>query len=511
MAKSEEPNQSNNKGFIRFLNGIERLGNLLPNPFILFISLGLFIILFSWFIHALDVSVEHPATGEVVEVKSLISNEGLHYIVGSMVDNFVEFKPLGVVLVLMLGIGLCQKVGLFEVAIKKTMLSAPTSLITYAVLFIGILGNVASNGAYVVVPPLAAMIFHAVGRHPLAGMAAGIAGVGAGFTANILITDFDALVSGITTDAAQTINSNIVVTPIDNWFFMSISVLVLTITGAFITERIIEPKLGGYKGDVQASNVDSVGSLESKALRNTFVAAIAYITLIIIVLFIPNSPLRNENGGMIPSPFLDGITFFLLLFFLVISLTYGISANKISSTDDAVNYMSEGIKDMSPFIVLAFAISQFIGYISWSNLAVWISVEGSEFLKSINLTGFPVIILFVLLTAVLSLFITSGTALWSVLAPTFVPMLMLLNFHPAFIQVAYRIADSATNMITPLNPFVAIMLAFMTKYDRKAGLGTHISLLFPYTIAFLVVWIIMICIFGLLGIPVGPGINMRLE
>ncbi|MDN4493055.1 AbgT family transporter [Ureibacillus aquaedulcis] len=499
------------KGFIRLLNGIERIGNRLPNPFVLFICLALLCIFISWLVHAFGVSVIHPGTGEEIFVKSLISTEGLAFILGSAIDNFVSFNPLGVVLALMLGIGLCQKIGLFEAAIKKTILGAPKAIITYAVLFIGILGNIASNGAYVVVPPLAAMVFLAVGRHPLAGMAAGIAGVGAGFTANILITDFDALISGISTDAAKTISSDIVVTPIDNWIFMSVSVFVLTITGAFVTERIIEPKLGAYKGNGQEEAISAVGPLETKALRNTVISALIYIGFVLICLFIPNSPLRNEDGGFIPSTFLDGITMFLLFFFLTIGITYGVSVKKIKNSGDVTNSMVEGIKDMSTFIVLAFAIAQFIAYIQWSNLAIWISVDGSELLKSINFTGFPVIILFVLLTAVLSLFITSGTALWSVLAPVFVPMLMLLDFHPAFIQVAYRVADSATNMITPLNPFVAIMLVFITKYDKKAGLGTHISLIFPYTIAFLLVWIVMICIFGLFGIPVGPGVDMYLK
>lgn len=509
MAKPEVTNQpKGSKGFIHFLNMIERVGNRLPNPFMLFVCLALFIILVSWIVSSLGVTVEHPGTGKQVPIRNLISAEGLQYILSSVVDNFIEFKPLGVVLSLMLGIGLAQKVGLFESAIKKTVLNAPKSLITYAVMFTGIIGNIASNGAYIIVPPLAAMVFHSVGRHPLAGLAAGIAGVGAGFTANILITDFDALLSGISTDAAKTISSEIVVTPVDNWYFMSLSVFVLTITGAFVTERIIEPKLGTYQGAVKSEKVSGVGALESKALRNTVVAATLYIGLLALALSLPNSPLRNVDGGLIPSPFLDGITAFLLLFFLIIGITYGITARKITNTNDVTTYMSEAIKDMSPFIVLAFAISQFISYIQWSNLAVWIAVDGAKLLTSINLTGFPVVILFVLVTAILSLFITSGTALWSVLAPTFIPMLLLLDYHPAYIQVAYRIADSATNMITPLNPFVAIMLAFIARYDKKAGLGTHMSLLFPYTIAFLAVWILMLCVFWLFEIPVGPGVSM---
>lgn len=499
------------KGLLGFLDLVERIGNRVPHPVMLFLYLILFIFVISLIGSLLGLSVVHPSKGEELVVKSLISSEGLHYILSSMVSNFTGFKPLGLVLVMVLGIGLADKTGLFEAAIKRALVNAPKRSITYAVMFIGILGNLASDAAYVVVPPLAAMIFKTFGRNPIAGLATGIAGVGCGFTANFIVAGTDALISGISTEVAKIVNPEIVVTPIDNWYFMSISVIVLTLVGGFITDRIVEPRLGKYEDDNPSESLVEISPLMNKGLKNTAIVGILYVGLLALFLFIPNSPLRGENGDLLKSPFMDGIIPILLFFFISIGLTYGVSLGKIKSSRDAVTYMGEAIKDMAGFIVLVFVIAQFIAYINWSNLAIWLAVSGSELLKSIQLDGFTAILLFIGITTIMSLLITSGSALWSVLAPIFVPMLMLLDFHPAFIQVAYRIADSATNMITPLNPFVAVMLGFLVKYDKKAGLGTHISLILPYTIAFLLVWVIMLIIFAIFGIPVGPGVSMYIE
>ncbi|MFC4076659.1 AbgT family transporter [Salinithrix halophila] len=495
-----------------FLGWVERTGNRIPHPFTLFLYLIGFVFVVSWVGSLLGLAVVHPGTEKEIAIKSLISSDGLHYILESMVTNFTEFKPLGLVLVMMLGIGLANKVGLLEAAIKRTLTHTPKSVITYAVLFIGILGNLASDAAYIVIPPLAAMIFRSFGRHPIAGLAAGIAGVGCGFTANIFIGGTDAILSGITTEVAKVMDPDKIVTITDNWYFMSLSVIVLTFVGGFITERVVEPRLGTYKEeeDFEEKLVDLNPSVK-RALRNTAMVALLYIGMIALVLFLPHSPLRGEDGGiLVDSPFRDGIIPFLLGFFVLTGVTYGVTLKKISGVSDVVQYMTESIKDMAGFIVLVFVIAQFIAYINWSNLTVWIAVGGADLLKSIQMDGFPSVILFTLITLILSLLITSGSALWSVLAPIFIPMFMLLGYHPAFIQVAYRIADSATNMITPLNPFVAVMLGFLAKYDKKAGLGTHVSLLLPYTVAFIVVWCLMLGIFALFEIPVGPGVQMYL-
>jgi aminobenzoyl-glutamate transport protein len=509
---STEVQTPRDKGFSRFLNLVERLGNRLPHPFMLFVYLAGFMLVISWVISLFDVSVVHPGSGEELEIKSLISGEGLRFILTSMLSNFTGFKPLGLVLAMMLGIGLAQRVGLFESVIKKTIIKAHKSIITYTVFFIGIMGNIASDAAFVIIPPLAAVVFYSIGRHPLAGLAAGFASSGIGFTANILIAGTDALLSGISTEVAKTINPDVIVTPVDNWYFMSISTIVLTIAGGLLTEKFIEPRLGKYEGktDNKELNFES-NPLENKALRNTLIAALIYIGVVALTLFVPNSPLRNEEGGIIPSPFLDGIIPIIFLFFITVGVTYGVTIKKIKKVSDVPEIMTDSIKEMSGYIVLVFAIAQFIAYFNWSNISTWIAVNAADMLTHMNLTGMPVIIGFVLLTAILSLFIISGSALWALEAPVFLPMLMLLNYHPAFIQVAYRIGESSTNMVTPLNPYFAILLAFMNEYDKKAGIGTLMSLMIPYTILFLVIWIIMLVAFGLLGIPVGPGVGMHIN
>ncbi|WP_243354793.1 AbgT family transporter [Bacillus litorisediminis] len=494
----------------RFLNGIERVGNKLPDPFFIFIYLVAFVILLSWAVGSMGVTVEHPGTGEELPIKSLVSEEGLIYILSSMLDNFTGFAPLGLVLTMMLGIGLAEKVGLLETAIKRSILNAPKSLVTYAVIFIGILGNLASDASFVLIPPLAAMVFHAVGRHPLAGLAAGFAGVGSGFTANLFVAGTDALLAGISTEAAKNAGlGEIVVTPVDNWYFMIASVFVLSIVGAFITEKIIEPRLGTYKGKAK-KELEEANPLEKKGLRNSAIAGIVYLGLVALALFWPDSPLRNEDGGIVPSPFLDNIIPIILFFFISVGVAYGVTVKKITSTKDIPKYMTEAIKDMSGYIVLIFAASQFIAYFNWTNLGTWVAVNGAEFLTSIDMTGLPVVIGFSILVSILNLIIFSGSALWALLAPVFIPMFMLLDYHPAFIQAAYRIAESTTNVITPLNPYILIVLAFMQEYDKKAGLGTLISLMLPYTIIFFAIWLVLLVVFALLGIPFGPGVGVYL-
>jgi aminobenzoyl-glutamate transport protein len=509
---STEQNIENEKGFSRFLNLVERIGNRLPHPFMLFFYLALGMILISWLVSLFDVSVVHPGSGEELKVKSLISGEGLKYILTSMLENFTGFKPLGLVLTMMLGIGLTQRVGLFESVIKKTIINAHKSIITYAVFFIGIMGNIASDAAFVIIPPLAAVIFYSLGRHPLAGLAAGFASSGIGFTANILIAGTDALLSGISTEIAKSINPDVIVTPVDNWYFMSASTIILTIAGGLLTEKFVEPRLGTYTGKSEKKELDFESNpLENKALRNTLIAATLYIGVVATTVLIPGSPLQNEQGGIIPSPFLDGIIPIIFLFFITVGVTFGVSIRTIKKVSDVPELMTDSIREMAGYIVLVFAIAQFIAYFNWSNLSTWIAVNSAEALSSMNLTGMPVIIGFAILTAFLSLFIISGSALWALEAPVFLPMLMLLNYHPAFIQVAYRIGESSTNMVTPLNPYFAILLAFMNEYDKKAGIGTLMSLMIPYTIVFFVIWVIMLLVFGLAGIPVGPGVGMYLK
>ncbi|WP_100010335.1 AbgT family transporter [Lentibacillus sediminis] len=501
MAAKKRPSMMN-----RALNGIETVGNRLPDPFMLFVILAGLVIVLSWVISLFDVTFTIPGEEEELAIRSIVSAEGLQFILTSMLENFVTFTPLGVVLAMMLGIGLADKVGLLETAIKSTILKAPKFIVTYAVVFTGILGNLASDAAFVIVPPLAAMVFYNIGRHPLAGLAAGFAGVGAGFTANIMITGTDALLSGISTEVIQTVDQSLTVTPVDNWFFMIASVFILTAVGGLVTEKLVEPRLGQYEGNVGKEITQSTGQ-ETKGLRNAAISALIYVAVVVGVILLPNSPLTNEQGGIVPSPFLDGIVPIILFGFITVGVTYGVTVKKIKSSRDIGSFMGQAMKDMSGFIVLVFAASQFIAYFEWSNMGSWIAVSGANALESIGLTGIAVIIGFILLTAVLNLFIFSGSAQWALEAPIFIPLFYYLGYHPAFIQAAFRIADSSTNIITPMNPYLIIVLGFMQDYDKKAGIGTLIALMLPYSICFLLTFITIFLLFYFLGIPYGPGID----
>ncbi|MEI4771624.1 AbgT family transporter [Psychrobacillus sp. FJAT-51614] len=507
IENNEEINSENR--FSRFLSFVEKVGNKLPHPFILFFYLTVLLVILSWILSLFKAAVVHPNTQETVAVKSILSYEGIQFILSDTLKNFTDFAPLGLVLTVMLGIGLAEKVGLLEMLMKRAILNTPRKIITFTVFFIGILGNIASDAAFVVIPPLAALVFLSVGRHPIAGLAVGLASSGIGFTANVLIAGTDALLSGISTEISQGINPDIIVTPLDNWFFMSVSTFVLAGLGTLITEKYVEPRLGVYTG-AQQSLSNEISTLEKRGLRNSLIAALIFIAAVVGAMLIPNSPLLNEDGTLLRSPFLSGIVPVLFLFFLVVGIVYGVSTKKIQSSADVPKLMTEAIGTLSGYIVLIFMIAQFVAYFNWSNIAIWLAVHSAAILTHLNMTNIFVIVLFVLLTAFLSLFIISGSALWSLVGPVFIPLFMVLGYHPAFIQLAYRIGESSTNMVTPLNPYFAIILSFMHVYDKKAGIGTLMSLMIPYTIGFLIIWIILMLVFALLGIPIGPGVSLYL-
>ncbi|WP_246056240.1 AbgT family transporter [Alteribacter natronophilus] len=497
--------------FSKFLDFVEKAGNKLPHPFMLFVYLAVGIIGLSWVISAFNVTFTDPETGETEAVRSMLSADGVEFIISSMLDNFTGFAPLGLVLVMMFGIGLAQKVGLIETFMKKTILKAPKSLVTYAVIATGIIGNLASDAAFVIVPPLAAMVFYALGRHPLAGIAAGFAGVGAGFTANVIITGTDALLSGITTEVAR----GVMVTPVDNWYFMLFSVLMLMFIGTWITEKIVEPRLGKFdpsnaEEGVVDQELEAITPEKNRGLRNAGIAGAIYLALVSLLIVPGNAILRGDEGQIVPSPFLSNIVPIILFFFIVVAIAYGLTVQAIKSTRDVPEFMAEAMKDMSGYIVLIFAASQFIAYFDWTNIGSLIAVSGAETLTNINFTGLPVIVAFILLAAVLNMFIFSGSAQWVLMAPIFVPMFMALDYNPAFVQLAYRIADSSTNIITPLNPYVPMVLAFMKRYDRNAGFGTLFAIMLPYSLIFLGVWIVILIAWTLIGLPIGPGVGMHL-
>ncbi|SFB33141.1 aminobenzoyl-glutamate transport protein [Lentibacillus halodurans] len=502
--------------FQRFLDGVEFIGNKLPHPITLFAILAGLVLVLSAALQPLGISVEHPGEeGEMVEIKNLLNAEGLQYIFGSMTDNFIGFAPLGVVLVTMLGIGVAERTGLISALLRSFVLSVPTRFITVGLVFAGIMSSVASDAGYVVLPPLGALIFAAMGRHPLAGLAAAFAGVSAGFSANLVLSGTDVMLGELTIAAASTIDPayaetmNIAM----NWIFIAISVFVLTFIGTWVTERVVVPRLGEYKGKNSDGGNDEelegIKPIEKKGLIWSGLSLVVGLVLTALLVLPENAPLRGTEGNymdqIIQSPFMSSLVPIIAILFFIPGLVYGIITKVIRNDKDVAGQMTDTMASMGMFIVLAFTAGQFVAYFNESNMGMVLGVYGAEFLDSINLTGIPLILMFVLITGFINLFIGSASAKWAMMAPIFVPIMMQLGYSPELTQMAYRVADSSTNIITPLMTYFAIIIAFAQKYDKKMGIGTMISVMLPYSLYFLIGWTIMLVVWMLLGIPLGPG------
>ncbi|WP_185984727.1 AbgT family transporter [Aureimonas mangrovi] len=489
----------------RFLGAVERFGNKLPDPFIIFVALALIVIVLSAIAAAFGASVDHPGTGEAMPVRSLLSPEGVLYILDSLIDNFVGFAPLGLVLTIMLGIGLAERVGFLGVLVRRLMLAAPAKLATIITCFVGINMNLASDAAMILLPPLAALVFKEIGRHPVTGFVAGFACAGAGFTANLMISGTDVLLSGISTEAARIIDPEALVTPVANWYFNIVSVFVLTLVGAVITDRIIAPRMKGVQAEGDIETIEEPAEA-GRGLRNVGIATLVFLALLVVFVAWPGSVLRNEDGGLVPSPFLSNIVPIIFAFFITVGLTYGISVGVIRSGKDVVAKMTESIVELAPYIVLVFAAAQFIAYFNWSGLGTWLAISGADALVAIEFTGFALLVAYSCLSAILEFFITSGSAKWALESPVFVPLLMQLGYDPGFIQLPYRVADSAFNILAPTNPYIFVALGFLRRYLPKAGLGTLIALMLPYAVSFFLVWQVLLAVFYFLNLPVGPGV-----
>ncbi|MCD2137135.1 AbgT family transporter [Salinicoccus halitifaciens] len=513
-----ENGKRKNSFFQKFLDFVEWLGNKLPHPVTLFAILAGLTLIGSWIFSALEVSVEHPGEEGTVAVTNLLSAEGINYIFLNMTDNFINFAPLGVVLVTMLGIGVAEHSGLISAALRGFVLSIPKSLITGGLVFAGIMSSLASDAGYVVLPPLGAVIYLALGRHPLAGLAAAFAGVSAGFSANLFLSGTDAMLAELSTAAAATIDPAYAETMnvAMNWYFIAVSVFVLTLVGWFVSDKIVEPRLGkftlGTGVDTDEEEEDYMApltKLEKRGLLLAFISVIIGLILAASLVAFPASPMRGDEGSyldtIIQSPFMNALVPIIAILFFIPGLVYGIVTRSIKNDKDVANQMSRTMAGMGMFIVLAFTAGQFVAYFNESNLGLVIGVYGADLLENMNLTGIPLIIGFVLVTAFINLFIGSASAKWAMMAPIFIPIMMQLGYSPELTTMAYRVADSSTNIITPLMTYFAIIIAFAQKYDRNIGIGTLISVMLPYSIFFLVVWSLMLIVWMLTGLPLGPN------
>ena len=488
----------------RSLNFVEKTGNALPHPATLFLILALLALIASWLAYIFGSEAINPATGEVVQPVNLLSRDGLHYILDSMVDNFTGFAPLGIVLVAMLGIGVAESSGLIGALIRMLVLSAPKRLLTFVIVLSGVVSNVASDVGYVLLIPLAGIIFQAVGRHPMAGMAAAFAGVSGGFSANLALGTIDPLLAGLSTEAAEIIDPNYIVNPTANYYFMVVSTFFVAFTGTFVTERLVEPRLGNYSGDVQADKIEKLSRSEKRGLRFAGITALIITGIILTGLFRANGFLRPVEGSLLESPLIKDVVAFLFLTAGLTGLAYGFGSRKFRNDTDVMNGMRDSIKTLSMYIVLVFFAAQFVAYFKESNLGIILAIKGAEAISSSGIGLIPLMILFIILSASINMLMGSASAKWAILAPVFIPMFMLMGYSPELSQVVYRIGDSVTNIVSPMMSFFALIIAYFQKYDSKSGIGTIIATMLPYSIAFFLVWTVLLVAWLYLGLPLGP-------
>lgn len=501
--------------FKRVLDKVEIVGNKLPQPVTLFAMLMGIVLLLSWIFGG--VTVLKPGTGgetgiaaDYITVQNLLTKEGLQRIFTSMVNVFATFPPLGLVLVVMLGIGVAEHTGMIAVALKVFVSKVPKYLITFSIVVAGMISSVAADAGYVVLIPMGAAIFMGMGRHPLAGIAAAFAGVSGGFGANFLPTGLDPMIAAFTEPAAQLIDPNYTVNPLSNYYLMAASVPLVGIAGTWVTEKILVPRLGLYQpeeGLQMESQSNEVLGQEKKALLWSLLSVVGVLALVMLAI-IPNDGLLRGaidpiTGKASFKPFYDSLVPIMFIIFFVAGLVYGIKAKTIRNDKDVSNMTAKSMSTMGLYIVIAFVAAQFVAYFNWSNLGSVLAVKGSDGLNAIGFTGTPLLVAFIIIASLVNLVMGSASAKWALLAPIFVPMLMLMGYSPETTQAAYRIGDSYSNILTPLLPYFPLVIVFAQKYVKNVGIGTLISMMLPYSIAFMLVRIPMFVAWIWLKLPLG--------
>ena len=494
------------------LDCIELVGNKLPHPGTLFALLAVLVVVASWIAEMVSLEATHPGDQSVITANNLLSSDGLRWMYTNVMLNFVKFPPLGYALTAMIGIGIAEGSGLFAAMVKALVLHAPTRLITASIVLAGVLSSIGEGVGYVILIPLGAMIYHAIGRHPMAGLAAAFCGVSGGFGANVMIGANDTILAGLSEAAAQIIDGTAKVNPTVNYYFMVVSTVMITAVGTWITEKIVEPRLGKYAGPAERVSLEQLSPQEKKGLIGALIGLLVVIAVLALAVIPDGAILRNpDNNRVLDSPFFDGIIVGILIFFMAPGLAYGVITGSIRSDKDFMKHIINSMRPFLNYIVLVFFAAQFVYFFKESRLGIILAIHGAEFLRDIGLTGILLIVAFVLLAGFINLFMGSASAKWAIMAPVFVPMFMYLGYHPALTQVAFRIGDSTTNLITPMMSYFALIVAFSQKYDEKYGIGTIIATMMPYTIFLLIFWIIMLCLWMALGLPLGPGGSLYLN
>lgn len=517
------------KGFLGF---VERVGNLLPDPFWLFVILAGLVAISSWVGSKVDMTATNPQDNSPVAVTNLLTKDGVSRMLTEAVNNFVSFPPLGVILTVMLGVAVAEHSGFISALIRAMVAKVGPRTLTFVVALAGVTGSIASDAVYVILIPLGAMSFRALGRSPIVGAMVAFAASSAGFNASLILNITDVLLGGISTSAAQLVDPEYHVSPLANYFFVVASSIVLALIITLVTELFIKKKARelvdhdridhseltfsknadgspGAQSHKDKTDDDLAEEIklhpgEARALAFTGGAFVLMLAAYFALLFIPASPLYSEEGAL-TSPLIKAIAVPIAMMFLGLGIVYGVAAKTITRLGDIPEFMGRGLKTLIPMIVLFFMVAQFLAWFQWSNLGMWTAIKGAELLQQWDL---PVYVLFgalVAMVALLNLAITSGSAQWALMAPVIVPMMMYIGVSPEVSQMLFRIGDSPTNIITPMSPYFALALTFLQRYYKPAGVGTLMSLALPYSISMLVGWFLFFVLWYFLGIPIGPG------
>lgn len=517
----ENKQQPKKRGiFESFIKGIEIVGNWLPHPFWLFVILSLIVLGLSRYLGNEGVAVKYIAAGRggeaakevTVAVQNLLSFKYMRGFMADFVKTYVNFAPLGLVMVMTLGIGIVERSGMISALMRKTILGAPSYLVTAVLAVVGINANLASDAGIIFTPVIGGAVFKALGRNPWVGIIAGFAAASGGFTANFFIAGTDALLAGITESAAKGMNIAGATHPLINWYFMAVATIVVMVVTTFVTEKFTVKILGDTIHDKDSDELlkHKVTPEESRGLRWAAVMGVLVIGVLLYLTIPEGSFFRADDGSIVPrSPLLSGVVGILFFLFFFVGIAYGFGAGTIKKMDDVPKLMQQGLSGGLSFLVVVLPAAMFVQLFNASKLTTILAVNGAHWLERMNLGGIPLLIMFILLCTFINLFITSGSAKWLILAPIFVPMFSIVGFSPALTQLAYRIGDSSSNIISPLSYYVPVIIGLLEQYrtdpDTKIGIGTVVSLEMPYTIAYLICFTALLIVWYTLGLPLGPG------
>ena len=493
-----------------FLGTVERVGNKLPDPAVLFIALLFIVWVLSWLLSYVSFDVIDPRTSAPLAINNLLAPRAFTEFLSVMVTNFSHFHPVGVVLVAMLGIGVAEHTGFINAAIRSLLNVTPAKLLTPMVILVGIVSHSAVDAGYVLVIPLGGVIFYAAGRHPLAGIAAAFAGVSGGFSANFVPSSLDPLLQGLTQAGAHILDTAVVVNPLNNYFFTTASSVLIISLGWYITDKIVEPRIKSTTVDGDAEDLPEMHDLqdnERKGLRWALVSMLIGIVIMIVTALPADSAWRAADGELTASsaPMMRSIVSLIFLLFLVPGVVFGIVSGSMKSSKDMIEGMTHSMHGMAYYLVIMFFIAQFVYAFGQSNLGVLLALKGAEFLQALNAGASVTIVGIVILTAFVNIFVGSASGKWGLLAPIFVPMLMSLGISPDLTQAAYRVGDSSTNIITPLMPYFPLVVVYCQRYVKGTGIGTLTAMMLPYSMTFLLTWTIFLLIYFAIGLPLGIG------